>query len=296
MTELVATYIARPDGGQDLAAVLAACADIMKPDRIKQLAADEAADVFFRTDDHLGTVRARLLTIASQHRTDVVVQPVAGRRKKLLLADMDSTMIGQECIDELADFAGVKRGVATITERAMHGEIEFEEALRERAALLAGLDAAVITRVIAERITVSPGARDLVWTMRASGATTILVSGGFTVFAEPVGEMIGFDEVRANTLLVADGRVTGEVAEPILGRTTKLATLEDAIIRRKLSAGQTMAVGDGANDVAVIRRAGLGVAYRAKPEVKAAADARIEYANLAALLYAQGYRKSDFVR
>ena len=296
MTELVATFIARPDGARDLVAALAECADIVRPDRIGELAADEAADVFFRTDDDLGAMRRRLFAMAARHRTDVVVQPLTGRRKRLLVADLDSTMIRQECIDELGDFAGVKSGVAAITARAMRGEIGFEQALRERIALLAGLEADVIGRVIAERVTISPGARDLVWTMRANGATTILASGGFTAFAEPIGESIGFDQVRANRLVVAGGRLTGEVAEPILGRTAKLATLEDAIIRHQLTADQTLAVGDGDNDLAVIRRAGLGVAYRAKPEVAATSDARIDHASLAALLYAQGYALSDFAR
>jgi phosphoserine phosphatase len=220
---------------------------------------------------------------------------VAGRRKRLLITDMDSTIIGQECIDELADFAGLKDKVAAITARAMAGEIEFEPALRERVALLAGLPATTIDAVIAERITLNPGAKALVWTMRANGAHTILVSGGFTAFTEKIAAKAGFNESRANELLMAGGKLAGKVREPILGRSAKLATLEDAIIRLEIPALETMAVGDGANDLAMIRRAGLGVAYHAKPKVAEAAAARIDYADLTALLYAQGYKRNQFI-
>jgi phosphoserine phosphatase len=220
---------------------------------------------------------------------------VAGRRKRLLITDMDSTIIGQECIDELADFAGLKDKVAAITARAMAGEIEFAPALRERVALLAGLPAETIEAVIAERITLNPGAKALVWTMRANGAHTILVSGGFTAFAEKIAAKAGFNESRANELLIAGGKLTGKVREPILGRSAKLATLEDAIIRLEIPALETMAVGDGANDLAMIRRAGLGVAYHAKPKVAEAAAARIDRTDLTALLYAQGYKRNQFI-
>jgi phosphoserine phosphatase len=226
---------------------------------------------------------------------DVVVQPRLDRRKKLLLADMDSTMIDQECIDELADFAGLKAQVAAITERAMRGEMQFELALRERVALLKGLPVTVIDEVLAEHITPTPGGRELVMTMRANGAYTCLISGGFTLFTNAVAAMIGFQENRANTLLFEDGKLSGTVSEPIVGRETKLATLIE--LRKTLGLGnsETLAVGDGANDLDMIRQAGLGVAYCAQPAVAMAAAARIDQGDLTALLYAQGYRRDEFV-
>jgi phosphoserine phosphatase len=209
---------------------------------------------------------------------------------------MDSTMIGQECVDELADYVGVKPHVAAITERAMRGEIEFAPALRERVALLKGLPASVAGEVIADRIRLTPGARTLVATMRANGAYACLVTGGFTLFAQRIAAKIGFDESRANTLLVdAAGKLTGEVAEPIFGRDGKLATLLELRQRLRLAAEATLVAGDGANDMAMIEAAGLGVAYHAKPKVAEAAAARIDRADLTALLYAQGYRRSEFV-
>jgi phosphoserine phosphatase len=226
---------------------------------------------------------------------DTVVQPLAHRRKRLLVADMDSTMIGQECIDELADFVGLKAHVAAITERAMRGEIEFEPALRERVALLRGLPSTVIEDVIAQRVRMTPGARTLVATMRANGAHTCLVSGGFTAFTGRVAAMIGFDESHGNALLINDGgKLTGAVAEPVLGREAKLAMLIELRDRLGLAPAQTLAVGDGANDLAMIMQAGLGVAYRAKPAVAAAAAARIDHGDLTALLYLQGYRREEF--
>ncbi len=214
---------------------------------------------------------------------DVVVQQAAGRRKRLLLADMDSTMIGQECLDEL-------------TERAMRGEVEFAPALRERVALLAGLPAGVVDEVIEKRITLTPGARTLVRTMRRHGAYTCLVSGGFTVFTARIAALIGFDENRGNRLIVGeDGRFLGTAAEPVLGRDAKLETLRE--LRRKLglARNETLVVGDGANDLKMIGDAGLGVAFRAKPLVAEAAAARIDHGDLTALLYAQGYRREEFV-
>lgn len=227
---------------------------------------------------------------------DVVVQPSAGRRKRLFLADMDSTMIGQECIDELADFVGLKPQVAAITERAMRGELPFEPALRERVALLAGLSEAIVPEIIAERITLMPGGRELVRTMRANGAYTCLVSGGFTLFTGPLSATIGFHEHRSNTLLVEDGKLVGRVAEPILGRAAKYATLVELRERLGLADHDTMAVGDGANDLAMLGEAGLGVAYHAKPAVAEAAAARIDHADLTALLYMQGYADEEIVR
>jgi len=226
---------------------------------------------------------------------DVVVQPEAHRRKRLFLADMDSTMIGQECIDELADHAGFKARVAAITERAMRGEIAFEPALRERVALLEGLPQSVVDEVIADRITLTPGGRTLVATMRANGAYTCLVSGGFTLFTSRIRAMIGFDEDRANNLLIDHGRLAGRVAEPILGREAKLDTLNELQRRFRLARDGTLAIGDGANDVPMLEAAGLGVAYHGKPVVAQAAAARIDHGDLTALLYAQGYSRAAFV-
>ncbi|MEJ1990217.1 MAG: phosphoserine phosphatase SerB [Maritimibacter sp.] len=225
---------------------------------------------------------------------DLLIQPSAGRRKQMLIADMDSTMIGQECIDELADEAGVGPRVADITARAMNGELDFEGALRERVGLLAGLDVHVIDKVLAERITLAPGGRELVATMRKNGAYALLVSGGFTAFSGQVASDLGFDEHRANTLDMADGKLTGIVGEPILGRAAKVAALEEVSTRLGLSHYQIMAVGDGANDLGMLGLAGAGVALHAKPVVAAECDLRINHGDLSALLYMQGYRKSEF--
>jgi phosphoserine phosphatase len=294
MTEFVATLIARPENATELAQAAEACAAAI-PAQKDELAPGEALDLFFASSEFIEMVRARLELAAAGLPVDLIVQPVAIRRKRLLVTDMDSTVIGQECIDELAYFAGLKAAVAGITARAMRGEIEFEPALRERVTLLTGLPASTIDRVLAERITLNPGAKALVWTMRANGAHTILVSGGFTAFTEPVSKMVGFNETRANELIVEHGKLAGRVKEPILGRSAKLATLEDAIIRLGISAEDALAVGDGANDLAMIRRAGLGVAYHAKKAVAEAAAARIDHGDLTALLYAQGYKRHQFV-
>jgi phosphoserine phosphatase len=226
---------------------------------------------------------------------DIIIQPSSGRRKKLFLADMDSTMIGQECIDELADAAGLKAHVSAITERAMRGEIAFEPALRERVALLKGLPSGIVETMIVERITLTSGGRALVQTMRKNGAYTALVSGGFTVFTGPIGAMIGFDMHRSNTLLVENGHFSGLVADPILGREAKRATLIELREARGLSPADTLAVGDGANDLAMLGEAGLGVAFHAKPIVAEAAHARIDHTDLRSLLYAQGYRDEEIV-
>jgi phosphoserine phosphatase len=226
---------------------------------------------------------------------DVVVQLAANRRKKLFLADMDSTMIGQECIDELAAFVGLKEHVSAITERAMRGEIAFEPALRERVALLKGLPVTVVDEVIAKHITLTPGSRTLVQTMRKHGGYTALVSGGFTLFTDRIAKMIGFDETRANTLTLAGDKLAGAVNEPIFGRETKRATLIELRDRLGLAKEDTMATGDGANDLDMIAEAGLGVAYHAKPKVAEAAAARIDHNDLTALLYVQGYKAEEFV-
>ncbi|MDQ8727860.1 phosphoserine phosphatase SerB [Bradyrhizobium sp. LHD-71] len=254
-----------------------------------------AADIPFTTTDSARTVAARLREAAGDLPVDIVVQPQLARRKKLFLADMDSTMIGQECIDELADFAGLKSHVAAITERAMRGEIEFEPALRERVALLRGLPIGVVDEVIAKRITLTPGGRELVRTMRKHGAYTCLVSGGFTLFTNAIAAKIGFQENRANELIVEDGKLAGQVIEPVLGKDAKLAALVELREQFELDNIDTLAVGDGANDLPMIQAAGLGVAYHAKPVVAAAAAACINHGDLTALLYAQGYRRDEFV-
>jgi phosphoserine phosphatase len=227
---------------------------------------------------------------------DIVVQPAAARRKKLFLADMDSTMIGQECIDELADYVGLKAHVAAITERAMRGDIAFEPALRERVALLEGLPISVIEEVLRDRIRLTPGGKTLVATMRANGAVTCMVSGGFTLFTDRIAAMIGFDKSRANRLTLVDGhKLAGKVADPVFGRDGKRAVLIELRQDLGLAKNDTMAIGDGANDLDMILEAGLGVAYHAKPKIAATAPARIDHGDLTALLYVQGYRREEFV-
>jgi phosphoserine phosphatase len=297
---LVATLICNPaDPALDSTVVDGARAILGQPGPAQWLFDEVAVDIPFDSRiDGPGGLRAiedRLRAARGDLPIDIVVQPRAARRKKLFLADMDSTMIGQECIDELADFAGLKAHVAAITERAMRGEIAFEPALRERVALLKGLPVSVVDEVLARRITPTPGGRELVATMRAHGAWTCLISGGFTLFTNAVAAQIGFEENRANRLLVEDGKLTGEVAEPILGRATKLATLIELTESFDLDDINTLVVGDGANDLGMIQHAGLGVAYHAKPAVAAAAAARIDHGDLTALLYMQGYRRDEFV-
>jgi len=225
---------------------------------------------------------------------DLVVQPSKGRRKQMLLADMDSTMIQQECIDELAEMAGVGDHVRDITARAMNGELDFEGALIERVKLLAGLDEAVIGQVLADRITLMPGGPALVGTMKANGAYAALVSGGFTAFTAHVAGELGFDENRANALLINDNKLTGDVARPILGRDAKVQALNEICARLDLNPSQVMAVGDGANDLGMLGLAGTGVALHAKPSVAAECDVRINFGDLSALLFIQGYARQDF--
>lgn len=242
--------------------------------------------------DNLWTVWADMQALG----IDLAVQSQAGRRKKMLLADMDSTMIGQECIDELADEAGVGTYVAGITARAMNGELDFESALRERVGLLKGLDADVIAKVLATRISFTPGGRELIATMKAEGGYAALVSGGFTAFTGHVAQTLGFDEHRANTLHIENGRLIGTVAEPILGREAKVTALEEISARLGITPQDVMAVGDGANDLGMLGRAGAGVALHAKPSVAAQCDLRINHGDLTALLYLQGYSIDQFAR
>jgi phosphoserine phosphatase len=252
--------------------------------------ADAACDLLFLGDPD----SARRALEGVLGRIDIVVQKEAGRRKKLLVADMDSTMISVECIDELADYAGVKAEVAEVTDRAMRGDIGFEEALKARVALLQDLDEEAIGRCLKERVSLTAGAKALVRTMRREGSLTVLVSGGFTAFAEPVADDIGFERVVANRLMGEGGRLSGTVAEPIVGAEAKRLALLGAALERGLSTQEALAIGDGANDIPMLREAGLGVAFHAKPAAAAAANARIEHGDLTALLYAQGYPRSEW--
>lgn len=255
------------------------------------LAVDEAAEFSLTTmPDNRWDVWSDLQGMG----VDLVIQPAKGRRKKMLLADMDSTMIQQECIDELADEAGVGARVKDITARAMNGELDFDGALIERVKLLKGLDEAVIAKVLSERITLMPGAMALLATMKAQNAYAALVSGGFTAFTTKVARELGFDESRANTLLIQAAKLTGDVGRPILGRAAKVQALQEISARLNLSHNDVMAVGDGANDLGMLTLAGAGVALHAKPSVAAECDIRINFGNLTALLYIQGYAKSDF--
>ena len=225
---------------------------------------------------------------------DFAVQPVENRKKRLLIADMDSTIINVECLDELADFAGVKAQVSEITERAMRGELAFEGALRERVGMLKGLSVDALQACYDDRVKLNPGARTLVRTMAEQGARCALVSGGFTFFTSRVALAAGFHLNRANTLNEADGQLTGTVGDPILGKEAKLAALQEETSALGLTPADALAVGDGANDLAMIEAAGLGVAYRAKPIVAAQAHAKVDHADLTALLYFQGYTAAEF--
>ena len=239
---------------------------------------------------------AMLRTVIGPAPVDLAIVPATDRRKRLLIADMDSTIIEQECIDELADMVGKRDEVSAITERAMRGEVEFADALRHRVALLAGLPIDTVRQVLRERINVRSGAAELVATMRANGAYTMLVSGGFTLFTSAIAATVGFDEHRANVLNHDGTLFDGTVAEPILGREAKLEALRETISDRDIRTDDVIAVGDGANDLAMIEAAGLGVALHAKPAVAARADVSIRYGDLRSLLHLQGYRADEFVR
>ena len=267
-----------------------ALGELGKPDWLAQ---SRAFDIAIVGDATAALARAR--EISKGLNADINLVPTKRRRKKLLVADMDSTIIGCECLDELADMAGLKPRIAAVTQRAMNGEIAFEPALRERVALLKGLPLSALARVNAERVRLNPGAKALVATMKANGAKTLLVSGGFTYFTQRVAAAAGFDSQQANVLLDDGDKLLGLVKEPILGREAKLEALERATRNSGLDISETLAVGDGANDLGMIERAGLGVAYHAKPIVAASADAGIAHGDLTALLYLQGYREDEIV-
>lgn len=292
----VATLISGPDSKVMTEALLQHVQQIVGNAQAPQwLAPGTAADILFTSDRPHADIETDIRAALSGAPVDVIVQKAATRRKKLFLADMDSTMIGQECIDELADYVGLKDKVAGITERAMRGEIAFEPALRERVGLLKGLPVSVVDEIVARRLTLTPGGTALVKTMRTNGGYACLVSGGFTLFTGRIAAIIGFNEHRSNQLIVDGDYLNGVVSEPILGKEAKLATLIELREKFALAHHETMAVGDGANDLAMLEEAGIGVAFRAKPAVAAAAHARIEHGDLTALLYCQGYRAEEFV-
>ncbi|MFC6445987.1 phosphoserine phosphatase SerB [Shinella zoogloeoides] len=291
----VATLVANPSNPVLTPAIAEKAADAVKASGLYWLADGIACDIALRDDSDPVAAEKTIRALIPGTPIDLAVQDAETRRKKLLIADMDSTMIGQECIDELAAEVGLKDKVATITARAMNGEIAFEPALRERVALLKGLPVSVVDEVIAKRITLTPGGMELIATMKAKSYYTALVSGGFTVFTSRIAATLGFDENRANILLDADGKLTGEVAEPILGRQAKVDALMEISERLGISPQEAMAVGDGANDLGMLHASGAGVALHAKPAVAAEAKIRIDHGDLTALLYLQGYRKSDFV-
>ncbi len=253
-----------------------------------------AMDIFVEGDE-VRRLREHGRRALERQAVDFCVQPAAGRRKRLLIADMDSTIIGCECLDELADFAGLKQEIAAITARAMAGEIAFEGALRERVAKLKGLELDALRRTYEERVRLTPGARTLVRTMSVHGARCVLVSGGFDYFTSKVAQAAGFAGHRANRLLDDGSRLTGQVAEPILGRAAKLEALREEAEALGVGLADCLTVGDGANDLAMIEAAGLGVAFRAKPVVAARADAAVDHTDLTALLYFQGYGADAFV-
>jgi len=293
--ELVLTLVS-PDADRLAAAEAAigqALARAGAPVKAHEPLGPVAVDIYL--DAEIGAARKLAAEALAHLATDVAVRPLTCRRKRLLIADMDSTIINVECLDELADFAGLKAEISAITERAMRGELEFESALRERVGMLKGLSLGALQQAYDARVRLNPGARTLVRTMAQNGARCLLVSGGFTFFTSRVAKAAGFHEDRANILIDDGAALTGKVGEPILGREAKLTALQEEAARLSIPLEETLAIGDGANDLAMIEKAGLGVAYRAKPIVAAQADAKVDHADLTALLYFQGYRADQFV-
>ncbi|QPM91568.1 phosphoserine phosphatase SerB [Pseudooceanicola algae] len=286
----VATLLTAPDRRLD-PSLVAALRNAMGGGEARWLSTEEAAEFPLpHIPGNFDELHESLLSEA----VDLCLQPAENRRKKMLLADMDSTMIQQECIDELADEAGVGARVKDITARAMNGELDFDGALTERVGLLQGLPLATVDRVLANRITLMPGGPELLATMKANGAYCALVSGGFTMFTAAIAARLGFDENRANTLLTDGDTLSGKVARPILGREAKVQALEEITARLGLTDADVLAVGDGANDLGMLTRAGAGVALHAKPAVAAQCNLRVNFGDLTALLYLQGYARSDF--
>ncbi|GAK69280.1 phosphoserine phosphatase [Agrobacterium rubi TR3 = NBRC 13261] len=292
---LVATLIANPSNPVLNSTIAESAAKALDASGLYWLADSIACDLVLRDGTDVASAERVLRMAIVDRPIDIAIQDQDKRRKKILIADMDSTMIQQECIDELAAEVGLKDEVSTITARAMNGEIAFEPALRERVALLKGLPISVVDDVIEKRVTLTPGGMELIATMKAKGHYTALVSGGFTVFTSRIAATLGFDENRANILGEKDGLLDGTVAEPILGKQAKIDALNYIATKLGLSPEDAMAVGDGANDLGMLHLAGSGVALHAKPAVAAEAKIRIDHSDLTALLYLQGYRKSDFV-
>jgi phosphoserine phosphatase len=291
---LIADAAARPLDEDHIGKV---CDVLPAPGDIAWLSESEACDIPFRPGDSVTNeqITQSVRETLRDAPIDIVSQRVEKRRKLLLVADMDSTLIGQECIDEIADHVGLKPKISDITERAMRGELEFEPALRERVALLRGVDEKVLQSIFDNQLTLNPGARTLARTMGANGARTVIVSGGFTFFTARVAKAAGFGADHSNQLEISDGKLSGKVLEPILGQQAKLDVLHRHREDLKLAETETLAVGDGANDLAMLMEAGLGVAYHAKPVVAAQAHARIDYCDLTALLFAQGYTRDEFI-
>ncbi|RYC12147.1 phosphoserine phosphatase SerB [Ciceribacter ferrooxidans] len=291
----VATLLANPSNPAVTPALAEKAAEAVGASGLYWLADGIACDIVLKDGSDPVEANVDIRAILDTAPVDLAIQDADHRRKKFLIADMDSTMIGQECIDELAAEVGLKDKVALITARAMNGEIAFEPALRERVALLKGLPISVVDEVIEKRITLTAGGPELIATMKARGGHTALVSGGFTVFTNPIADRLGFHENRANILLEKDGYLTGEVAEPILGKQAKVDALTEICERLGITPHDVIAVGDGANDLAMLGLAGSGVALHAKPAVAAQAKIRLDHCDLTALLYLQGYRKTDFI-
>ena len=292
---LVLTLIANPQKRNLDTGDVAAICMALKSSSIEWLGKGCACDITLPHQMAAEEARGIVNLMTHNKPIDFAIQETDNRKKKALIADMDSTMIEQECIDELAAEAGLKDHVAAITARAMNSEIEFEAAVDERVALLKGLDAQIAETVIAERITFAPGGKTLVATMKVNGAYTALVSGGFTSFTEPISKALGFDEHRANVLETADNKLTGTVRKPILGAEAKVESLHDIARDKQLTPKDFIAVGDGANDLLMLKFAGIGVALHAKPAVASQVDIRIDHGDLTSLLYLQGYREGEFV-